>query len=399
MKFIILTLFYNLIEIKEKGIMMLFIFSPYMMLGMLLASLLTALIIGVLAVSADKIVRGPPKSLVALKSSMLVTVLATLLGSISVIYLVGVYFGLGADWLYSTIALVAVFMVLQWLFSPILIKAVYRTRPAKDDEAWLVSSVRELARRAELKDAPTVLIAEVSAPNAFAFGSPLTGNYVAVTRGLLNLLPKDEIEAVLGHELGHLKHRDVAALLAISLIPSAIYFLGRMLMMWGWLAGDTRERGNGALFYVTVGALLFVAGFIFQFLVTHFSRLREYFADSFSAKLTGNPRLLQRGLTRLHLLYENNPHISEDLNKSAAMLFIVNYFISASGGLAYDPMEYWFPNRKKVYTLPKNIDIDAEVEKLMNRKESAFLELFSSHPSTPKRLRFLENIRRELARM
>jgi len=67
--------------------------------------------------------------------------------------------------------------------------------------------------------------------------------------------------------------------------------------------------------------------------------------------------------------------------------------------LAYDPMEYWFPNRKKVYTLPKDIDIDAEVEKLMNRKESAFLELFSSHPSTPKRLRFLENIRRELARM
>ncbi|MGC8752111.1 MAG: zinc metalloprotease HtpX [Fervidicoccaceae archaeon] len=379
--------------------MLLFLFSPYMMFGILLASMLTALIIGILAVSANKIVRGPPSSLVGLKTSMLVTVLATFLGSVAVIYLVGIYFGLGIDWLYSTVALVAVFMVLQWLFSPILIRAVYRTRPAKGEEQWLVSSVSELSRRAGLKEAPRVLIAEVSAPNAFAFGSPLSGNYVAITRGLLNLLPKEEIEAVLGHELGHLKHRDVAALLAISLIPSAIYFIGRMLLTWGWLAGDSRERGGGALFYVTIGAVLFVAGFIFQFLVTHFSRLREYFADAFSAKLTGNPRLLQRGLTRLTLLYENNPHISEDLNKSAAMLFIVNYLISTSGGMAYEPAEYWFPNRKRVYMLPKDIDIDAEVEKLMNRKESAFIELFSSHPSTPKRLKFLENIRTQLSKV
>lgn len=379
--------------------MLLLLFSPYMMIGILVASLITALIIGILAISANKIVRGPPSSLIGLKTSMLVTVLVTFLGSIAVIYLVGVYFGLGVDWLYSTVALVAIFMILQWLFSPILIKAVYRTRPPKMEEQWLVNSVADLSRRAGLKETPKVLIAEVSAPNAFAFGSPVSGNYVTVTKGLLNLLPKEEIEAVLGHELGHLKHRDVAALLAISLIPSAIYFIGRMLLTWGWLAGDSREKGGGALFYVAIGAILFVAGFIFQFLVTHFSRLREYFADAFSAKLTGNPRLLQRGLTRLALIYENNPHISEDLNRSAAMLFIVNYLISSTGGMAYEPADYWFPSRKRIYTLPKDIDIDAEVEKLMKKEESAFLELFSTHPSTPKRLRFLENIRKELSKI
>ncbi|MEM3379491.1 MAG: zinc metalloprotease HtpX [Fervidicoccaceae archaeon] len=379
---------------------MLLIYSPtFLMFGMLLASLLAAVIIGILAVSADKIVRGPPKSLMGLKASMLTTVIVTFMGSIAVIYLVGAYFGLGADWLYSTVALVAIFMVLQWLMSPILIKAIYHTRTPKSEEVWLVNSVADLSKKAGLKEAPRVLIAEVSAPNAFAFGAPLSGNYVAVTRGLLNLLPREEIEAVLGHELGHLKHRDVAALLAISLIPSAIFFLGRMLLTWGWLAGNGRERSNGPLLYVAIGAILFVAGFLFQFLVTHFSRLREYFADSFSAKLTGNPRLLQRGLARLTLIYENNPRMGEEINKSAAMLFIVNYFISMTGGFAFEPSEYWFPNRRKTYVPPKDIDIDAAVEELMKKKESAFLELFSSHPSTPKRLRFLENLRREISKI
>jgi len=378
---------------------MFLILSPYWMFGILLASLITAAIVGILAVSADKIVRGPPKSLFGLKASMLTTIVVTFLGSVAVIYLVGIYFGLGVDWLYSTVALVTVFMVLQWLLSPILIKAVYRTKEAGGEEAWLVKSVSDLSKKAGLKQTPKVLIADVSAPNAFAFGSPISGNYVTVTRGLLNILPQEEIVAVLGHELGHLKHRDVAALLAISLIPSAIYFIGRMLLTWGWLAGDSRDRGGGALFYVAVGAVLFIAGFIFQFLVTHFSRLREYFADAFSAKLTGNPRLLQRGLARLTLVYENNPHVTEDLNKSAAMLFIVNYLISANGGMAFDPSEYWFPSRKKVYVPPKDLDIDAVVEKLMKRKESAFLELFSDHPSTSKRLRFLENIRKELLKI
>ncbi|AFH43196.1 M48 family metalloprotease [Fervidicoccus fontis] len=376
--------------------MLLFLISPYFFFGMLIASLLTAGIIGILAVSADKIVRGPPKSLTGLKTSMAVTAIVTFLGSISLIYLVGVYFlGYGFSWLYFTVGLVAIFMILQWLLSPYMIKAVYRASEPKPEESWVSEMVTKMAKDAGLKSIPKAVIAEVPAPNAFAFGSPIAGNYVAITRGLLQLFPKEEIEAVVGHELGHLKHRDVATLLAISLLPSAIYFIGRMLLAWGWLAGDSRERGGGAMFYVLIGAILFVAGFLFQFLVTHFSRLREYFADYHSAKLTGNPRMLQRALARLTLIYESNPNVSNQINKSAAMLFIVNYFVSMSGGMAYENIDYWFPYSKKPY-IPKDINIDEAVEKIMNRKESAFLELFSTHPSTPKRLRFLENLRNKV---
>lgn len=371
---------------------MLVFYSPYFMFGMLIASLLTALIIGVLAIFSDKIIRGPPKSVSGLKASMFTTAAATFIGSVAIIYLVGLYLGYGVSWLYFTVGLVALFMVLQWLFSPYLIKAIYRAHEPEESDSWLYSAVSKLSKDAGLKATPKPLVAEVTAPNAFAFGSPIAGNYVAITRGLLNLFPKEEIEAVLGHELGHLKHRDVATLLAISLIPSAIYFIGRMLLTWGWLAGDSRERGNGTLFYVTIGALLFVAGFLFQFLVTHFSRLREYYADYHSAKLTGNPRLLQRALARLTLVYEYQPQMSSEINKSAAMLFIVNYIAGGNGGFAYDNIDYWFPVRRKP-SLPKDIDIDEAVQQIMNRKESAFLELFSTHPSTPKRLRFLENIR------
>ncbi|NAZ12455.1 MAG: M48 family metalloprotease [Desulfurococcales archaeon] len=361
---------------------------------MFFVGIVLSLIIGIIALLATKFIRGPPKSLIGLRVSMAVTAIAVVFGSLGVLYLIDYLTSGTAPLIYSGIAMVAGFMVFQWIISPFLINLAYRTRDPGPGEEWIVRAVVDYAKRAGFRSPPKVKIAEVDAPNAFAYSSLIGGSYIAVTRGLLSLMPKEEVEAVIGHELGHLKHKDVHVILALSLIPVAIFYIGRYLLMWGWLMGGGSSRGrqgNATLYYVGLGLILVIAGVIFQFLVTHFNRLREYFADAHSAGLTGNPRLLQRALARLALVYENSPELSSTTSKSAAMLFIVNYFINATGGMAYDPYDEFLPRRRA--TRRVIVDIDAAVEELMQRETSALVELFSSHPPIPKRLRFLENMR------
>lgn len=360
---------------------------------MFLVGIVLSLIIGVIALLATKFIRGPPKSLLGLRASMMITAVAVVFGSLGVLYLIDYLTSGSAPLIYSGIAMVGGFMIFQWLISPFLINLAYRTRDPGPGEEWVVRAVVEYAKRAGFKSPPKVKIAEIDAPNAFAYSSLIGGNYVAVTRGLLSLMPKEEVEAVIGHELGHLKHKDVHVILALSIIPVAIFYIGRYLLMWGWLMGGSGSdrRGNATLYYLGLGLILVIAGVIFQFLVTHFNRLREYFADAHSASLTGNPRYLQRALARLALVYENTPELSSTMNKSAAMLFIVNFFINTSGGIAYDPFDEFLPRRRATRRII--VDIDAAVEELMQRETSAFVELFSSHPPIPKRLRFSENMR------
>ncbi len=375
--------------------MVFFFLSPYMMLGMLLAGVAMALVVGGLALAAPRLVRGPPRSLWGLKSSMSLTAAAVILGSLGALYLVLYYFQASPAMLYGAIGFMTLLMVLQWLFSPSIINAIYHTREPRAGEEWLVDALRSLARRAGFSREPKIVVADVDMPNAFAYGSPLKGNYVAVTRGLLETMPRDEVVAVLGHELGHLKHRDVMVILALSLLPVALYYLGKMLLYWGWLAGGDSRRGNAVLYYMGLGLVLVIVGFLFQFLVTHFNRLREYYADAYSAGLTGRPRSLQRALARLYVTFKSNPEVTANTNQSMAMLFFANYLINTTGGMYYEPYEPLWPRRKRSRRVVVE-DIDEVVERLMGMEESPLVEIFSTHPPIPKRLRFLEGIRASL---
>lgn len=374
---------------------MFFVFGPYMFLGMLLAGVALAMVVGAVALAAPRLLGGPPRSLWGLRSSMTLTAAGVLLGSLGALYLVLYYFQASPAMVYGALAVFAFMMVGQWLFSPVIINAVYHTREPARGEEWLVESLRSLARRAGFEKEPKLVIAEVDMPNAFAYGSPLKGNYVAVTRGLLKTMPRDEVVAVLGHELGHLKHRDVVVILALSLLPVALYYLGKMLLYWGWLAGGDRNRGNTVLYYMGLGVALVVIGFLFQFLVTHFNRLREYYADAFSARLTGAPRSLQRALARLYVTVKSNPEVVAQTNQSMAMLWFANYLISATGGMYYEPAEPLWPRRRRSREVVIR-DIDEVVERLKQVEESPLVEVFSTHPPIPKRLRFLDNLAQKL---
>src|SRR4030042_1926851 len=101
--------------------------------------------------------------------------------------------------------LVVAFNIVQWLISPYLVGAIYRVRELTENEnPQLHQMVENLSQKSNISK-PKLMLAQIPLPNAFAYGSPLTGNRVAVTQGLLTSLNNGEVEAVLGHELGHLR--------------------------------------------------------------------------------------------------------------------------------------------------------------------------------------------------
>ncbi len=332
--------------------------------GWLLAGLLAAGVTAALAAAAPRLLAGHPRSLASLHASMALTAASIVLVGAATFWLVVTMLGYSVD-LLALAAVIAVAGLVQWLVSPWVINAMYRARPAGPELSWLKAELERLARSAGMRP-PRLLVAEVEAPNAFAYGNPLTGYYVAVTRGLLRLMPREELVAVIGHELGHIRHRDVQYILALSLLPSIGYFLGRLMLelgLWGAAGGSGRERSP--LLYVAVGALLVAASVVMHFLVRHFNRLREYYADAHSAILLGSPRPLQRALARLHEAYRKGAgRYAEELRRlsAAEMLLIVSPLAS----------------------------IDDVVEALKRERTSPLEELFSTHPPIPKRLRFLD---------
>ncbi len=307
-------------------------------------------------------------SLIKLRLAMigtwaLITALASLLFMAVLSYLKLPFYGL-----YGLLGFVVFFHLIQWIAGPHLVNAVYRVKPADEREfAWLHQMVRRLAEASNLKKTPKVMIANIDIPNAFAYGSPTTGPMVAVTRGLVRSLPRDELEAVIGHEVGHLKHRDIAVMLMISIIPALIYYLGQMLYISGWFGGYRDRGGGGSLFLVGIG--LMIASFIFNLFVFYMSRLREYYADAHAAMVVKDgARKLQRALVRI--MQGSGRFRRAELSHYSQFKA---FFIA-------DPEE------------PLRVvgDVDTIVEELKNQKPSIWSELFSTHPHPAKRLRHLD---------
>ena len=166
---------------------------------------------------------------------------------------------------------------------------------------WLVDAVKRLAQKAGI-GMPEVAVYE-GEPNAFATGAFRDQALVAVSTGLLQSMSRDEIEAVLGHEIGHVANGDMVTLTLIQgVVNTFVIFLSRII---GYIVDRVilkNERGQGVGFFVTVLVSQIALGFIASMIVAWFSRQREFRADAASAGLLGSPRPMVAALTRLGAL-------------------------------------------------------------------------------------------------
>ncbi len=318
---------------------------------------------------------------VKLKIAMVGTVAAII--SLSTLFFTVVLSSLGSLNVTTLGVLIVLFNVVQWLIAPYLIDAMYRVRkPSKSEGSEIGEMVQRLSQRSGMNP-PQLMIADIPLPNAFAYGSPLTGNRIAITTGTLKTLEAEEVEAVIGHELGHLKHRDVQVMMFVSILPALFYYIGYSLM-WSSMYNRRDNRGNGASL-----ALIGYASIAFHFVLTLFtlymSRLREYYADRHSVSVVEDgSRKLSEGLVKIAYstgrMRRSNVNVA-NLNSLKAL------FISDPDTVGKDARAL---SQRGAGSSDREL-----VNEYMNRKVTTLdkiTEYFSTHPNMVERLRALREI-------
>jgi heat shock protein HtpX len=246
---------------------------------------------------------------------------AALLGLLSSLLVLGGYYLVGNEQgLYIGLGLAALTSFGSWYSSDQIALATYQAQPlARESAPELYDMVAALSDRAEIP-MPTLFVVPTQSPNAFATGRDPEHSAIAVTEGIVDLLSREELEAVLAHELTHIRNRDTLTQAVAGTLAGAITYLGRILSfgaLYGPVTRDDRRGGNpmGLLFLVVLAP---IAAALIQFAV---SRTREFSADLGSAEITGNPLALASALEKLE---EVGHQIPMNGNPAMSPLLIVN---------------------------------------------------------------------------
>ncbi len=218
----------------------------------------------------------------------------------------------------------------SYWFSDKLVLKMYRAQEVSQrDSPELYGLVRQLAERADLP-MPTVYIIPTDNPNAFATGRNPSHAAVAVTTGIMRMLSRDELAGVIGHELGHVKHRDILIQTIAATFASAISFLAYMAR-WGAIfgGGDDDDEGGGILGAFAMAILAPIAATVIQLAI---SRSREFMADKAGAKFSGSPLVLASALAKISRGVQAQPLAATPSHNATAHMFIMKPF--SAGGLA-----------------------------------------------------------------
>jgi protease htpX homolog len=163
-------------------------------------------------------------------------------------------------------------------------------QPRSEEEAWLLSTVEAQARQWSLKT-PEVAIYHSPEPNAFATGATRNSSLVAVSTGLLDHMTRDEVEAVLAHEMAHVGNGDMVTLTLIQgVVNTFVVFLARVVS--GMVARNNDGSTSQGTYFMVSMVLQIVFGFLASIIVMWFSRQREYRADAGAAKLVGAHKMI-----------------------------------------------------------------------------------------------------------
>jgi heat shock protein HtpX len=277
---------------------------------------------------------------------------------------------------------VVFFNIIQWLIAPYLIDFMYRVKEvSKADNPGLHATVEKLCQKSGIAK-PRVMVANIPIPNAFAYGSPIAGTRVAVTSELLKTLDDQQVEAVLGHELGHLKHRDVQVMMFVSILPALFYYIGYSMMISSMYGGRQSNRDSGSA-AVVIGIASMAIYWVLTMFTLYLSRLREYFADRHSASVVDEgPRKLSEALAKIQASASRMKRTPKQAGgvSSYKALFIADPDRAASDTLAIAQAQGVSSDRRLV----------EEVLRRQVTTADKLLELFSTHPNMVKRLKALQ---------
>ncbi|MBK6318532.1 MAG: zinc metalloprotease HtpX [Dehalococcoidia bacterium] len=215
-----------------------------------------------------------------------------------------------------------------WFSDKMALRMAGARQIQESDDPRLFAMVREVAELSRMP-MPRVYIIQNDSPNAFATGRDPKHGVVAVTTGIQRLLTDRELRGVLGHEMGHVKNRDILTSSIVATVAGAISMIAQMLM-WSSLLGGRRDEQNPL---VTLGVILVapIAASMIQFGI---SRQREYAADKTGAEVTRDPEALASALEKLQRGVEMRPMRDTPAQEAVSALYIVKPFSMRSGGMS-----------------------------------------------------------------
>lgn len=295
---------------------------------------------------------------------------------------IGSYLGAGGAITYIVLALL--FLGFQYLIGPSLVQVMMKVKwVSEKEEPELHRMVAELAERARIPK-PRVGVSHLSIPNAFAFGKSIGDGRLCVTQGIQRLLSKDELKAVIGHEISHIKHRDMMVITVLSAIPLILYWIA-WRMMWGGMLGGRRQGGGYA---ALVGLGAFLLYFLTNLLVLYGSRIREYYADLGSVKLGNPPHHLATALYKL-VYGSAQSRGQEELKRVEG---VKAFFLNDPSRAQRELRELSEVDRDMSGTIDSDELLLLRQKMVRISKDERMMELFTTHPNMLKRIRHLASL-------
>jgi len=303
----------------------------------------------------------------------------------AVILGIGNLIGVGSFLPYAILAVGLLFF--QYLIGPTIVSRIMKVKEVSEQEnPDLHRMVSELAQEARIGK-PRIGISEMAIPNAFAYGRTRADARVCVTRGIMKLLNRDELKAVLGHELSHIKNNDMVFITLLSVLPMICYYIAISFMWSGMFGGRSRSGSQGGNVLPLIGMGMLILYFITNLLVLYGSRIREYYADQGSISLGNQPRFMA---TALYKLAYGNARVPKEAYRRIEG--IKAFFIN-------DPS-------RSLTSIKELKEVDADMSGTIDTDELAALrtksvslgfgdklmELLSTHPNMLKRIKRLSSL-------